>query len=624
MRFIGNKELIISDIKELLKDLKLINKKLVFFDAFCGTGAVSDSLKDSFNLVSNDMLNWCVIYTKGRIFASQCKFEKLGFDPFDFFLENKKIVKGFFYNNYSPGGSDRMYFTAENAGRIDFMRITIEKWKIESLINENEYAFLLSSLIESVSVVSNTAGVYGAFLKHWDSRALKSIVLKRVISNSSPPINAKFVTNKLEDIISNVKCDILYLDPPYTQNQYGTQYHLLETLVLYDKPSISKITGSRSTTPMRSDWSKDLKSHILFDEILAKTKAKYIVFSYSKDGFMSKSFIEASMKRYGKTESFICKKLTYRKYTNFKSKEKNNHFEYLFFIEKKNENEIIYESPLNYIGSKAKMASLIKNNTTKKFDTFIDSFGGGFNVGINIDAKKIIYNDVNHFVSGLVESFRITDTYKYILFLKRVIKKFNLEPQNSTTYTKIRDFYNSFNLEKRDPKLLYAVILYSFNQQIRFNGNHEYNNPVGMRWFNDKVLEKMISFSRIIKEKNIIFESKDYHQLNYKSYNSPFTYLDPPYMLTNGSYNDGKRGFHGWTSETENIFFEYIDKLDKEGHPFMVSYVLEHKGQYNVQLEKWIKKRGYNLIKVDPLLGNNRKEILITNFKTNDKATLYN
>lgn len=617
MRFIGNKELIISDIKALFEKLELTNNGLTLFDAFCGTGAVSDSLKDSFNIVSNDMLRWCVIYTRGRVCSNNCTFKNLKFDPFEFFNSNTKTSKGFFYKNYSPAGSNRMYFTAENAGRIDYFRTTIEKWKSENLLTEDEYAYLLASLIESVSVVSNTAGVYGAFLKKWDSRALKPIEFKRVLANPTQPNETTFINAKLEDIVSEVECDILYLDPPYTQNQYGTQYHLLETLLLNDNPRISNITGSRPTSPMRSDWSKDFKSHILFDKILAKTKAKYIVFSYSKDGFMSKSFIEASMKRYGKPETFVCKKLTYRKYTNFKSKEKNDHFEYLFFVERKAEIEITYESPLNYIGSKAKMASFIKLNSPYKYDTFVDAFGGGFNVGININANWIVYNDLNHFVSNLVSSFKTTDTYQYILYLKRIIKKFGLEPENADSYSKVRDYYNSFPLDKRDAKLLYAVILYGFNQQIRFNGNHDFNNPVGMRWFNDKVLEKMISFSRVIKEKNVFFESTDYHDIFYELHKTTFTYLDPPYMLTTGAYNDGKRGFHGWNSETEKKFFDFVDNLNKNGNPFMISYVLEHKGKYNFHLEEWIKKGNYNIIEVDPSLGNNRQEILITNYSNN-------
>lgn len=624
MRFIGNKELITSEIIDLLEQKGLTGSQLTLFDAFCGTGAVSDAAKNIFNIVANDTLRWCAIYTKGRVCANDCYFDTLGFDPFDYFNSNNNRVEGFFFKNYSPGESQRMYFTPENAGRIDYFRTTIEEWIQSNLINENEYAYLLASLIESVSVVSNTAGVYGAFLKHWDPRATKDIVFKQVDSNNSSHLSVEFLNSKIEDIISEIDCDILYLDPPYTQNQYGTQYHLLETLVLYDNPSISEITGSRSTCTMRSDWSKEYKAHILFDKVLAKTKAKYVIFSYSQDGFLSKHFIEASLKRYGKPGAYVCKKISYRKYTNFKSRDKKDHFEYLFFVERKDEKEVEYESPLNYIGSKAKMISKINEHLPEKFNSFVDAFGGGFNVGININANRIIYNDINHFVSDLVASFKSNDTYQYILYVKRIIKKFALEKAKSESYIKVRDYYNSFPLDKRDPKLLYTVILYGYNQQIRFNGNHDFNNPVGMRWFNDKVLEKMISFSRVIKEKNIHFESKDYNELYYETNKNTFTYLDPPYMLTTGSYNDGKRGFQGWNAETERKLFDSADKLNNEGKLFMISYVLKHNGKFNKQLASWIRMGGYKLIRVRPILGNNRKEVLITNYNKNAKTALCN
>jgi len=280
---------------------------------------------------------------------------------------------------------------------------------------------------------------------------------------------------------------------------------------------------------------------------------------------------------------------------------------------------------LNYIGSKAKMISHIKQSLPKKFSTFVDACGGGFNVGININADKIIYNDINHFVTNLVAAFRTNDTYQYILYLKRIIKKFGLEAKNAESYLKVREYYNSLPLEKRDPRLLYAVILYGFNQQIRFNGNHEFNNPVGMRWFNDKVLEKMISFSRVIKEKNIFFESKDYRDLFSEINEHTFVYLDPPYMLTNGSYNDGKRGFHGWNKRTEKQLLNFASKLNDDGKMFMISYVLEHKGQFNGQFDAWIKNGEHNLIYVDPILGNNRKEIIITNYNKslNGKTPLH-
>ena len=204
--------------------------------------------------------------------------------------------------------------------------------------------------------------------------------------------------SKIEDIIDQIDCDILYLDPPYTQNQYGTQYHLLETLILDDNPSISKVTGSRRTTTMRSDWSKEYKSHILLDKIIAKTKAKFVLLSYSNDGFMSKDFIEALLKRYGKADTYLCKKVTYKKYQNWKSNNHKEHFEYLFYVELKEKQDVRYESPLNYIGSKAKIVDEIINAFPPNYSKFIDAFGGGFNVGINVDAESVVYNDINCYV----------------------------------------------------------------------------------------------------------------------------------------------------------------------------------------------------------------------------------
>lgn len=618
MRYLGNKDSVLHEIFELLFVNNLLNEKLVFFDCFCGTGAVADFCKEYYdNIKINDNMKWAVTYASGRINSMNCTFEKLGFDPFEYLNSTKKKLKGFIYKTYSPGDSDRMYFTAENAGRIDYFRWQIEEWKKGDLISHDEYNYLLACLIESVSSVSNTAGVYGAFLKKWDSRAEKSIVFSKVVAKNDCCKNFESFNEKIENIIENVDCDVLYIDPPYTQNQYGTQYHLLETLVLNDNPKVSKVTGSRSTAPMRSDWSKMYKSHILFDKVIAKTKARHIIFSYNNDGFMSKEFIEASLKRYGKSETYQCKKIAYKKYENWKSENKNEHFEYLFYIEKKDASEVKYESPLNYIGSKSKVVHDILKNAPENFSKFIDVFGGGFNVGINFNAQTIIYNDINWFVKDLVESFRTEDTYEYIMYMKKIIKRFRLEKSNTEAYNNFRAYYNSLPQEKKDPRTLFTLILYGYQQQIRFNSKYEFNNPAGMRWFNDKVLEKMISFSRKIKESPYTFKSVNYTELANLIDDNTFVYFDPPYQLTTGSYNDGKRGFNGWNETLENELFSFADSLTAKRRPFMLSYVFEHHGKRNANLERWIFKNNYRIIELGDVLGisgSRRKEVLIVNY----------
>ena len=618
MRYLGNKESILCEIGQLLEQKGLLHGEYTFFDAFCGSGSVSDYLKANFHLVLNDNLTWAVMYSRGRICAPSCTFAKLGFDPFEYLNKCENVEHGFIYRNYAPTESERMYFTPENAERIDFFRKQIEKWKMADRLTDDEYCYLMACLIESVSDVSNTAGVYGAFLKKWDSRATKKIIFSKVDFKSELCKSVKTYNAKIEEIIEDVDCDIIYLDPPYTQNQYGTQYHLLETLVLDDNPSVSKVTGSRSTAPMRSDWSKEYKANILFDRILAKTKARYIILSYNNDGFMSKEYIEAALKRYGKPETYVCKKIEYKKYQNWKSQNENKHFEYLFFVEKKDICDVVFESPLNYIGSKAKIVPQIREHQPVQYDVFIDAFAGGFNVGINADAQKVIYNDLNYLVTGLIRSFRENDTYDYLLYMRRVIKKFGLGKADAPAYMAARNYYNSLPTEKRDPRLLFTIILYGFQQQIRFNGQHDFNNPVGMRWFNDKILEKMISFSRQIKECDVSFLSRNYQELRNVMNERAFVYFDPPYDLTRGSYNDGKRGFDGWNKKHEAELFAFADELSIAGVPFMLSYVIEHKGATNQELLDWVNRQGYKVIKLGDVIGisgSRRKEVLIVNYE---------
>ena len=617
MRYIGNKESIVSCIVELLDQQGLLSENLVFFDAFAGTGSVADALKGKMKIEANDFLEWAATFTKGRLFANQCSFESLGFNPFDALNDSSERIEGFFYKNYSPGASKRMYFTEKNAGRIDFFRDQIEKWREAEVIGEKEYAFLLASLIESISTVSNVAGVYGAFLKKWDARAHKPLILTPVKSNKSDVLETNVNCARIEDLISEIDCDVLYLDPPYTQNQYGTQYHILQTLVLNDEPSISTITGSRPTGPMRSDWSKEVKAHILFDKILAQTKAKHIVLSYSSDGIMSKDFIEGCMKRYGEASSFLCRKVVYPRYKNFKTTRSSKHYEYLFYIKLKEKGDVVYESPLNYAGNKSRLFDEIKKHFPDEYDSIYDPFGGGFNFGINSPVSSVAYNDVNHLVAGLIESFYIRDTYEHIKAVKRLIKKFELQPSNKNAYNSIRAYYNNLPITKRTPEILFTVIMYGFNQQIRFNKKLEFNNPVGMRWFNDRLLEKFISFSRRIKELEVSFTNVSFEELQIPQSRNTLVYLDPPYKLTTGSYNDGKRGFKAWDNASENALFSLIDSLTKNAVPVMLSYVKEHKGVRNDAFNNWIESNE-NLTVID--LGEvnsiriKRNEILIINY----------
>lgn len=614
MRYLGSKDSLAYRIVDLLREKGLLQNKYTFCDGFCGMGAVADAVKNTYNkIIINDSLKCASVFTHARLIANGCTFEKLGFDPFCFLNECNEFREGFIYQNYSPGASERMYFSKENAGRIDFFREIIEKWYESDKITNNEFAYLLACLLESVSGISNTAGVYGAFLKHWDKRALKPIIFNRIDSSPGIAKNIEVLNSRIEDIISDI---VLYLDPPYTQNQYGTQYHLLETLILNDNPILSKITGSRPTTSMRSQWSKNYYAHVLFDKIIAGTKAKYVILSYNNDGFMSKDFIETTMKRYGIENSYICEIIDYKKYNNFKCQGADGHFEYLFFIEKKPRERVVIESPLNYTGSKSKMVGFIKSQLPKDdIDTFVDAFGGGFNVGVNINAKKIIYNDINPFVEGLIRSF-YSNPCSYLQYIEKQIKKYNLSPDNKEGFLKLRDKYNSIPVAKRDPRMLYTLILYGFQQQIRFNSNWGFNNPAGSRWFNENLLSKFIAFTRSLQTKNVLFMNSNFDVLDIQFTPHTFIYADPPYRSTLGVYNDGKRGFEGWTLEHERQLCKFLDAANEHDAKFMLSYVVKVGEFTNTEIIEWTNKNKYHMVDVIAAQGryNNRHEVLIKNY----------
>lgn len=612
MRYLGNKESICDEIVSLIIEKTKENRRNVLFDAFCGTGTIANALKDNFDLVLNDNLTLATTFSIGRIFKGNCDFSGLGFNPIEFFNSNKNTRDGFFSKNYAPAKSGRMYFNDYNAGRIDYFRGQIEEWKEKNQINYYEYCYLLACLLESVSKVSNVAGVYGAYLKTWDPRAVKEIVFIDVEGTVSKKVpNIKEIYNKnIIDIIADVDCDVLYLDPPYTKNKYSVQYHLLETLIRDDNPSLKGITGTRDLSFASDAWSSKYKVDVEFEHVIAKTKAKHIVMSYSSDGIMSKEYILNVLRRYGKPETLIVKEISYKKYRNSKTFSVDEHFEYLFYVEKRDAKDVEYYCPLNYMGGKTNVIEFIKPALTGK-KVFVDLMGGGFNVGINaFEFQNIIYNDINFIVKDLLLMFKQIDTATLLRKIETIIRKYGLEKHNADAYFKLRNDYNFIYRKREDYAIyLYSLILYGFQQQIRFNSHYEFNNPVGESGMNDSIREKIVSFSREIKEKEVTFYASDFEDIEKKIDKNCLVYVDPPYLITVGSYNDGKRGFNGWNLKEEKRLLDFLDRIKKTGCKIVISNILEYKNKTNDLLIKWIDD---NKAKAEMITIRGRREVLIS------------
>lgn len=606
MRYIGNKTKLLDEISSFIKE-NIKEEIKIFCDLFSGTGSVSAEYKDKYYIIANDFLRLSYTLTRANVNSKMFyKFKNLGFDPFEY-LNTDKYTKGFFYENYSPSGkSGRMYFSSDNAKKIDFIRTEIEKWKTNNLIDDDEYYYLLLSLLESVSLRANVAGVYGSYLKKWDSRALKELRILPVIITKSPKYENEIYNEDSLELITRIKGDLLYLDPPYSRNDYSTQYHLLETLVRYDEPEVTGITGTRKDK-IKSSFSDMVSAQRDLEKIISEADFKYIILSYNNNGILSEDYIETLLKRHA--IRFQKREIKYNNYTNKKSLRHIKNQEYLYFIEKTKKHFV--ESPLNYMGSKYNVLNEILPYLNG-FNNVIDLFAGGFNVGVNTSAINVTYNDVNKYVKEMVEVFKNSEITELVKYINKRISEYGLEKGNKENYLSFRAMYNNIPVNKRNVLDLFILSQFGFQQQIRFNNNHDFNNPIGMSAYNTNTLIKIFEFHRELVKKNVDFRSVNFSTFEIKNCNDLVVYMDPPYLITLGSYNDGKRGFGGWDEEIEQELYSFIDKLNSENCPFVLSNVIEFKNLKNHILSEWLSKNEYN---VKEYIFRKRKEVLVTNFK---------
>lgn len=354
MRFIGNKEKLLPNIYKEIESLGFKNGDC-FCDFFSGTSNVGRHFKEKgFKIISSDLLFFSYVLQEAYIKNNEePKFEKLlkeikvkntrlfnsPINNVVDYLNNIKGAKGFIYKNYTPEGTTnseiiRMYFTGKNGSKIDAIRKKIENWKKNELIKDSEYYILLAILIESVPFYSNISGVYGAFLKKYDPRALKDFELKPINFYKSKNNHKVFNKNSM-DLIEDLDVDILYLDPPYNGRQYGGNYHVLETIARYDNPEIKGITGMRNYDDQKSEFCNTEKALSALDKIAKKSKYKILVLSYNSEGIMPQKKIETVLNKYGNLKVKEIDYLRFKSNSNGDSKHKKHIKEQLYILNRK-------------------------------------------------------------------------------------------------------------------------------------------------------------------------------------------------------------------------------------------------------------------------------------------------
>lgn len=323
MRYIGNKQNLVKIIHQTLQDYGISGNS--FFDVFSGTVSVGKFFKQlGYQVFSSDLMYYSYVLQKAYIENnSEPTFEKLlskieilHHDLFSsplsqvlLYLNNIKDKKGFIYHNYTPQGTHyleqpRMYYTDSNGIFIDKVRLQIQEWYEQEWISENEFFILCTSLIETVPFYANISGVYAAFHKKWDRRALKNMSLREpeIIINSKQ--NKCFYGNSRE-VLNKVSADIFYLDPPYNQRQYAPNYHILETIACYDNPEIQGVSGMRDYTQQKSRFCNSITALDELEFFVKNGQYRHLVLSYNSEGIMPNETILEILKSHMSTVEMI-------------------------------------------------------------------------------------------------------------------------------------------------------------------------------------------------------------------------------------------------------------------------------------------------------------------------------
>lgn len=295
MNYIGSKQKLSHFINTAVREVcgEDLSQK-VFCDLFAGTGIVGRSFKGSVkSVLANDLEYYS--YVLNRNYIKNAVSLQAG--NFIDALNKLEGYKGFVFEQYGDGGTaGRMYFSTENAQKIDAIRIQIEAWKKENAISEDIYFFLLASLLESADKVANTASVYGAYLKQIKKSAAKTLVMVPAQFDTSPNTHSVYHEDG-NVLIKKIAGDILYLDPPYNARQYGANYHLLNTIAKYDTFAPQGKTGLPAYN--KSAYSSKTLVTQAFKELIENAQFQYIFLSYNNEGLMSPEVVKEIMSQYG-------------------------------------------------------------------------------------------------------------------------------------------------------------------------------------------------------------------------------------------------------------------------------------------------------------------------------------
>jgi len=354
LTYIGNKRALLGQIREAITWVKqrLGKGQLRMMDAFSGSGVVSRLMKaHSSFLVSNDLESYAAVINRCHL----CNRSTINLNylsqivaQLNDLVEVKLFPKGFIEEYYAPRDesnitpNDRVFYTISNARRLDNYRRLIED------VPRDFHDMLLASLLIKASIHANNAGVFKGFYKNRHTGigqygGTSSDALGRIKGRIEleAPILSRFEcqysvyqedANQLAQQIKDL--DLVYIDPPYNQHPYGSNYFMLNLLLDYGKPeNISKVSGIPKNW-QRSGYNVKAKALPLLKHLLTTLDARFLLVSFNNEGFIKPETMHKMLEEIGSVDTLKMRYNTYRGSRNLRNR--STHVtEQLFLVEKR-------------------------------------------------------------------------------------------------------------------------------------------------------------------------------------------------------------------------------------------------------------------------------------------------
>jgi adenine-specific DNA-methyltransferase len=332
-RYIGNKYKLLDFINNTLSQVGV--KYQSACDIFAGTGVVGNYfLEQGKDVIFNDILYSNFVFYNAW-------FSNENYDEYKIknYLDYYNNSKDYIVDNYFDKTFSNTYFSENNARQIGSIRIDLEKNKKD--LTEREFYILLTSLLYTTDRIANTVGHFEAFLARQPQD--KEIILQPLIIKEYRSKSIIYNQNA-NDLIKNIKCDLLYLDPPYNARQYVNFYHILENLAEWKQPKVFGKTLKMERENKMSNYSK-AKAKNALQSLIENAKCKYILLSYNNTyqakssatiNKITKEEIESILGKIGKISIF---EQNYKFFNTGKTDFGNTHKELLYFVKKRLDNK---------------------------------------------------------------------------------------------------------------------------------------------------------------------------------------------------------------------------------------------------------------------------------------------